>query len=162
MALFVTTKELANSLDLSERRINQLVVEGVLEKGKDGKFNIYSAIEGYIKKTYGIEQELSFEVERARHEKIKKDMAQIRLDKLRNRVHDAKDIELILSNMIVTFKTRMLGIPSQVAPRVLGKKDISDVIGEITREIKEALKELSDYKPDMFKQEGDAGGEKDN
>jgi phage terminase Nu1 subunit (DNA packaging protein) len=162
MALYVNAKELANALDLSERRINQLVSEGTLEKGNDGKFNIYSAIESYVKKTHGLDADLSYEVERAEHEQIKKEMAQIRLDKLRNKVHDAKDVELVLTNMLVTFRTRMLGIPSQVAPRILGKKDLASVIGDITTEIKEALKELSEYNPEMFKPEGDDGGEKNN
>lgn len=40
MALFVTTKEVANALNLSERRINQLVSEGILKKGNDRKFYI--------------------------------------------------------------------------------------------------------------------------
>lgn len=41
MALYVNGKELANALDLSERRINQLVSEGTLEKGNDWKYNVY-------------------------------------------------------------------------------------------------------------------------
>jgi len=155
LALFVTTKELANALDLTERRINQLVAEGVLEKGRDGKFDVYIAIESYIKKAYGIEDGLSFDIERAKHEQIKKEIAQLRLDKLKNRLHDTKDVERVMTNMIVTFRNRMLGIPSQVAPRILGKKEIGEVIDEITREIKEGLKELSEYDPEMFTQKED-------
>lgn len=77
-------------------------------------------------------------------------MAEIELAKLKNKMHDAEDVERVLTGMLINFRNRMLTIPVKVSPKIIGQKNIA-VINEILRgEIQDALQELSEYEPEMF------------
>lgn len=61
------------------------------------------------------------------------------------RLHDAKDIELIVTKMLMNFRSRIMAVPSKLAPR-LTKENDTNAIYEILKEaMDDALNELSDY-----------------
>ena len=51
--------------------------------------------------------------------------------------------------MLVAFKTRMMNIPSKVAP-ILESRDAAFIKDRLTSEVIEALNELKDYDPRAF------------
>ncbi len=60
-----------------------------------------------------------------------------------------QDVEIVMTDMLVAFKTRMMNIPSKVAP-ILESRDAVFIKDRLTCEIIEALNELKDYDPRAF------------
>lgn len=66
------------------------------------------------------------------------------------RLHEAKDVELVVTKMLMSFRSRIMAIPSKLAPR-LTKESNTTTIYEILKEaMDDALNELSDY-DELFK-----------
>lgn len=159
--IVVNTDVLASVLGFTRQRINQLAKEGVLEKQAPGRFllllNIKKYIE-YMRVGQADKEEESataqYWEEKALHEKAKRKIAELKLARISNQLHDATDIEYVLTNMLVTFRNRILGIPGKLAPQLLGVNSLTEIQELIDRELREALTELSEYDPAMF-----AGGE---
>ena len=149
MPLLVSVKGLAQALDLSERRINQLTSEGIFEK-EGGKFDVKNAIENYMRNKLGIEEKVSYEVERALHEKAKREKAELQVAKLKNELHEASDVEIVITGMLVTFKNKILSLSSKVAPQLIGQRNINKISDILDGELRECLVELSQYDPKLF------------
>lgn len=158
--LVVSTDVMADILGFTRRRVNQLVNEGVLERKAPGRFLLLQNVKKYLEflrtGQYEEEEEAQAEYweEKALHEKAKREMAELKLAKLKNQLHDATDIELVMTNMLVNFRNRILGIPQKVAPKIIGIENLAEISEIINNELLEALTELSEYDPAMF-----AGGE---
>lgn len=166
--IVVNTDALANLLGYTRQRINQLAKEGVLEKQAPGRFLLLKNVQKFIdfvrtgqRPSEEDEANAKYWEEKALHEKAKRETAQIRLAKLKNQMHDAADVELVMTNMLVTFRSRILSIPDKVAPKVLGVKSLSEISESINTELLEALTELSEYDPSMFAGGGDDEEEDD-
>lgn len=56
-------------------------------------------------------------------------------------------MEEFLTNMLVSFKSRLLSIPQKVAPIVVSEDDVNRISDILEKEIFEALEELSEYDP---------------
>jgi hypothetical protein len=168
--LIVSTDAMATLLGFTRQRINQLAKEGILEKQAAGRYPLMKNVQRYIEylrtgvKDKGDEDDeaqAKYWEEKALHEKAKREMAEIKLAKLKNQMHDASDVELVMTNMLVTFRTRILAIPDKVAPRVIGLKNLSEISDAINNELLEALTELSEYDPALFAGGGDDETEDD-
>lgn len=161
--IIVNTDALASLLGYTRQRINQLAKEGVLEKQAPGRWLLMKNVQRYIEylrtgtdENDEEEAQAKYWEEKALHEKAKRETAEIKLAKLKNQMHDAADIELVMTNMLVTFRSRVLSIPDKVAPKVLGVTNLSEIADIINAELIETLTELSEYDPLMF-----AGGDDD-
>lgn len=159
--LIVSTDVLADLLGYTRQRINQLAREGVLEKQAPGRFLLKLNIKKYLDfvrtgQMTDEEEEAAKQYweEKALHEKAKRQIAELKLAKLKNQLHDAADVEMVMTNMLTTFRNRILAIPQKVAPKIIGMKNLAEISEAINMELLEALTELSDYDPAMF-----AGGE---
>lgn len=159
--LVVSTDVLADLLGYTRQRINQLAKEGVLEKQAPGRFLLKLNIKKYLDflRTGQMTEEEEeaarrYWEEKALHEKAKRQIAELKLARLQNRLHDAADVELVMTNMLTTFRNRILAIPQKVAPKIIGMKNLAEISEAINIELLEALNELSDYDPALF-----AGGE---
>ena len=168
--LIVSTDAMATLLGFTRQRINQLAKEGILEKQAAGRYPLMKNVQRYIEylrtgvKDKGDEDDeaqAKYWEEKALHEKAKREMAEIKLAKLKNQMHDASDVELVMTNMLVTFRTRILAIPDKVAPKVIGLKNLSEISDAINNELLEALTELSEYDPALFAGGGDDETEDD-
>lgn len=158
--LVVNTDTMATLLGFTRQRINQLAKEGILEKQAAGRFPLMKNIQRYIEylksgqKPEEEEHAAKYWEEKALHEKAKRELAELRLARLRGQLHDAADVELVLTNMLATFRNRVLAIPQKVAPKVIGMNNLAEINETINVELLDALTELSEYDPIMF-----AGGE---
>lgn len=159
--LIVNTDVLAGLFGYTRQRINQLVKEGVLEKQAPGRFPLHQNIRKYLdfirfghKLDDAEEATAQYWEEKALHEKAKREIAELKLGKLKNQLHDAADVEMAMTNMIVTFRNRILAIPQKVAPKVIGVTNPAEISDVINTELLEALTELSEYDPGLF-----AGGD---
>lgn len=165
--IVVNTKALADLFGYSSQRINQLAQEGILEKKAAGRWPLMKNVQRFINylrtnandKDKSENQAIYWE-EKALHERAKREIAEIELAKLKNRMHDAADVEYVMTNMLITFRNKILAMPEKLAPKVYGLKTLSEISEIIHDELAEALNELSEYDPVMF--EGDNDGEEDD
>ncbi len=147
---FVTSAELAKLIGVSQRRIQQLESEGILIKNPDNKFELSKNIQLFYMWKLRPAENADYMKEHALLEKAKREKAEIELAKLQNRIHDADDIEEVLTGMLITFRTRILALPSKVAPLIIGQKNIGVITDVLRKELKTVLIELSEYDPEMF------------
>ncbi|HYE80864.1 MAG TPA: hypothetical protein VEG39_01720 [Clostridia bacterium] len=137
-------------LGVSQRRIQQLENDGVLIKNSDSKFELSKNVELYYNWKLKPTSAANYENEKALHEKAKREKAEMVNAKLQNWLHDAKDVELVMTNMLINFRNKMLNIPSNLSPKLVRQKNINIINYELDKAIKEALAELKEYDPSMF------------
>lgn len=156
-SITVSSTIMGNLFSLTQRRIRQLAEEGIIEKASRGKYVLYPSIQkyiAYVKTAYESKDEpdrdIDYEDERALHERIKREIAEINLAKIKGEVHESKDVEAVMNNMLANFRARMIGVPAKVAPMLIARDNIAVIQSYIEKEILEALEELSEYDPEIF------------
>jgi len=151
MSKLITARELGEILGISERRVNQIVTEKqTFERELNGKFDVVKCVEAYYRDMLlDVDYKADLDRERALHEKAKREKSELLLQQMKNELHWGKDVELILTDMLVTFRNRVLGVPATVASKLVNK-NIPEIIQILTSELKIALTELSGYNPERF------------
>lgn len=156
--LYISPVGFGRAIGVSGRRVNQLIADGVLVRDKNGKLEAETQLLKYClylknqKETKDDEAKVDYWDEKAKHEKAKRELTEIRLDKTLLKMHDAQDIELVLSEMLTNLRTQLLGIPTQLAA-ALANKTSEEIYTVMTEAIETRLAELSEYRPDMFQPE---------
>ena len=149
MKFAVSAEELAEFIDISERRVYQLVDAEIIDRVEEGKYDLKECAKKYYEFKFGSGSRDLNEV-RAEHEEIKKRISEIKLAKQQNKVHDAADVEFAMTNMLTTFRNRILAIPSKLAPQITGIKNTNKISNLLNTELREVLEELSEYNPALF------------
>ena len=154
-----STRELSQLLNITQRRINQLVEEKILTREANGEFVLPKAISDYYVFKYKNTEQVDFNKEKALHERAKRRLAEFEVRKRANELHEATDVEAVLTEMLINLRNNLLSIPPKMATQLAGKSKYE--IEEILRkEIEFHLLELKDYSPTMFnnKVDGDDSG----
>ncbi len=166
--VIVNTDYLAKMFGVTRRYVNQLAKEGVLERRAPGRWPLETNVIKYIEflrsgksDPEGQESKSIYWEERAKHEAAKREMAELNLAKLKNQMHDAADVEMVMTNMLTVFRNRILGIPQKLAPKLISMNNLAEISSIIETELMEALSELKDYDPTLFMVE-DGGDEQDD
>lgn len=150
-----TTAQLAEILGLTPRRVQQLAEEEVLVKAGRGKYKAVESIQRYIqslqlKDQSGRDGEIDYFKERARHEKAKRERAELELAVMKGELHRSEDVRTVMNDMIAAFRSRILAIPSKLAPQLVGKTELPVIQEMLSHETHAALTELSNYDPAVF------------
>jgi hypothetical protein len=95
-----------------------------------------------------------YDAEKARLTRAKRISAELDLAVKSGQLHRAAEVEGVMTDMLATFRTRVLALPARVAPLVLGKEELAEVKGTMQKYVKEVLEELSDYEPKKFAPKG--------
>ncbi|WP_036746549.1 hypothetical protein [Paenibacillus sp. UNC451MF] len=152
--MIFTTNQLAELLNVTPRRVQQLAEDGTLVKSERGKYKAFESIQNYIKSIQGKQGDGNTDVdyfnERALHEKAKREIAEIELSVMRGDLHRSQDVKYVMNDMLAAFRSRMLALPAKLSPQLLGKNKLPVINSLLTSEIREALKELSEYDPQAF------------
>ena len=86
---------LSKMLGISDRRIRQLADEGVIIRVSQGRYNLEKSIKGYVlnlkianssKEQLRLDDELDLEKEKAKHERVKRQMDEMKLSLMRGRM----------------------------------------------------------------------------
>ncbi len=154
-----SSSDLASLLQITQRRTNQLADEKIITRQPEGDFILPEAVAEFYAHKYKAEKALDLMSERAMHEKVKRELSELDLRQRQRELHEATDVEMVLTDMLVRIRTRLLGIPMARAPRLAGlsKGKIADMLN---KEIESALMELKDYSPTMFDDAGRGGMER--
>lgn len=147
-------KMLSRLLGISVRRINQMIKnEGKITKEPEGDFILQKAISQYYIAKYK-QDDVDYSHEKALHERAKRKLTEMEVRKRANELHEAADVEIVLTDMLVNLRTKLLGIPAKLATQ-LAERNKEEVESLLTKEIEFILLEVKDYKPTMFEMSGD-------
>ena len=161
----IKLSELADFLDLSDRRIQQLAEEEVIERVRKGQYKFVSSVKNYmesLKSVYGEIEDEDGTKHRVdlKEEKTKKEIKyiakkieekEIKLRKMRGEIYEAKDVENVWSRVIEIFKSRLLNIAPRLAPKLKGEEDSKFIEQTIDLEVTNALESLSNINSDEYK-----------
>jgi len=154
----VNSITLADLFGITDRRVRQLADEGVFQSISRGKYEMRDCIRKYCvylraaaeSCTAKTEIKINYDTEKALHEKAKREKAELQLKVMKGDLHRSEDIEFVMVDMIAKAKTKLLALPSKLAPMVLNRSDMSMVQGLLQMQVEEALNELADYTPELF------------
>jgi phage terminase Nu1 subunit (DNA packaging protein) len=156
------TTQLAKLLLLTNRHVRRLAADGVLVRARDeagnelrGRYELVENIQAYIRyqrEALRLDDASDSRGAQLRNQKLAAEaqIADIRLAVLRGEVHNAKDVEFVMTNMITYMKQHLLSIPSRTARLCVGVTSFQKIYDLLSREIEAVLRELTDYNPDMF------------
>lgn len=137
---------MAACFGLTRQRIVQLANDGVLVRDEKSKYPVAENIKLFLAFRSGGKGAISFDDEKALHEKAKRELAELELAKKMGTVHEAKDIELMVGGLIAVFKRRIESIPHKMAMVLANSSKSSDEINDIlVAEIDKALTELANF-----------------
>jgi len=156
--LVVTTPVISSLFGLTDRRVRQLVEEGIIGRVKNGSYDLAQTVKQYIMflrassdgKELERDSESMYLLEKTKHEAAKREIAEIELAQIRGRMHDAVDIERVMTDMLMAFRAKMLTMPSKIAPLLIAHNEIAVIQDIIQKEVHEALAELAEYDPEVF------------
>lgn len=159
--IVVASKVLESLFGLKDRTIRDLADKGIVKRDSHGKYLLWNSAKGYITalkainagkngiKTEDDEQDLDYDREHAAHERVKRQISEIRLQLIKGQVHKAEDVERVMTDMFEKFKSKMNAIPSKMAKKLEGKSRI-EIQTMLREEIDGALIELSSYNAQDF------------
>lgn len=149
----VNQKELSQCLGISTRQIRNLKSEGLFQTETNSRgYSLEKCVQEYINFKINAEMgrrtNIKKEEVQAEHEEIKKQISVLKLRKLRRELHEASDVEAFLTDMLTSFRNRLLSLPPKLAMQLSGINDLNDMIKAIKTELENTLEELSQYDPD--------------
>lgn len=144
----VNQKQLAGILGISDRRVRQLKADYGMFAFSDGRrYNLEKCVQEFIEyRVQNITEDAGGSVKDS-HEKIKKEISELKLRKIRHDMHEASDVEEFLTNMLVSFRGTLLALPSRTAPLVAGEDDVRAITETLEKEVLQVLEQLSEYDP---------------
>lgn len=160
--VFQSATEIAKLLMLSERRVRQLVEQGVLPKEERGRYALVPCIQAYIKflRDRAIGGDISEAGDdKARLLKAKADIAEMQAKETAGVLVRTEQVEQVWTEAVSRFRQRVLAVPSKAAPLTAVEVETEACHEIIETYLHEALAELSAGQVDGSDAtgEGDAG-----
>lgn len=141
----VTQRQMAQALKLSAARVNDLCNENILvrdETSRSGQVMLFDSLRNYFLSRKTTDEGANYWLEKARHEKAKRELAELKLQRERGEVYDAAEYEATLLEALTDFKTKLTGLGHKLARQLEGKTS-AQICDIIDAEIDQTLKELS-------------------
>jgi len=154
-----TQAELAAHLGVSAKYINDLIGKGVIKRQDKGKYDLDECRKQYI--SHIREQaagrasagELVLADERARLAKEQADAKEMENAVERGDLVYIEDVAKQIENQLTKVRTRLLSVPTKVAPEAHACASVREVQNVIELAITEALNELVGYSQDTASEE---------
>ncbi len=154
----VSVGVMANIFSLSERRVRQMAEEGIVVRAAKGRYRLVESLKNYMlalklaaegMNAENPDGEININEEKALHERVKRHISEMKYRVMKGKLHKAENVERVMTDMLASFKTRLLNIPSKVAPSLENRKT-AYIKDRLSKEISEVLNELKDYDPKHF------------
>lgn len=153
--LEIGTSEFAKMVGKTPQWIRQLTRDGVLTQCGRGKYNMAENIIAYIEHVSGGKEEdgkpRHIDV-KTEHEILKKEKTELQVQQLRGQLHAAEDVRLVMGDMILSAKSKLLTLPTRIAGQLEGEST-KTIEQTLRTEIEDALTVLVNYSPQMFEKE---------
>ena len=152
----IKATELAKLLGITDRHLRNLANEKIIKKTEKGKYLFLESVHGYIEYIESKNDvDLNLKDEKIKEEikRIKKDteLKGLKIKEHRNQFHSANIIEKVMTSSLVNLKGRLLSLSNRLAPQLIALDNLGEIQEVIQDSIIEALEELSEYNPEMFK-----------
>jgi phage terminase Nu1 subunit (DNA packaging protein) len=148
----VDISKVARALNLKERRIQQLANEGMPREAR-GQYDLVKCMLWYIRYLqHALEKKsvptsdgdfVGVREERARLLRADADLREIELAEKRSQLVAIKDVEFMLTDLVLTTKARIMALPPRLAPELVGESSIIMIHAKIEKACKEALSYLA-------------------
>lgn len=160
----VSSKVLADIIQVSDRRIRQLADEGILVRSRQGRYLLKDSLRNYIvnlkvennMKQSGkptpeasLDEISDLNTEKACHEHIKRQISELKLAVMKGKLYEEGNVEEVLNDMLTSFKQKLLGVPAKLSS-LLENRDKKTINQILTDEMHSVLVELSNYNPEDF------------
>lgn len=146
----VSAAVIGRALKLSSRRITQLRDEGRIPGADGGKFVLGDAIGAYCEfmrfgeRPTDADGDLDFTQERARLARAQREGHDLKNSVLRSELLPLDDMEAVVGNLLEAVRTKMLALPTKMAPRCLGLTSMAEARDLLTGMVHDALNDLAD------------------
>lgn len=163
----VTSTEIARLIGKTSRTVQQLTSDGILPtmevKNKtrvSRRYDKYKTVQAYIKhveqraaEKNGTEKEqerLDIEID---IKKTKLRMEQLKLEEMEGRMHSAKDVEDMTTDLVLCVRSNLLSMPGQLAVEIAQITDASEASAKLSEAVYSILEELTgyEYNPEEYK-----------
>lgn len=151
----ISTTELASIVGKTTSWIRQLTRDGILKQSGRGKYILADAMQAYIEHASGGKEEDNrprLRDEQAELTRIRKEDAMLDLAVKRGELHKADDVRSVVTDMLLNFRSRIMALPTMIAPKVAYLKEIPKIAAVLDEELRIALTTLADYKPEDYKE----------
>lgn len=154
----VSAAVLGNIFSVKDSRVRQMAREGIIERVAKGRYNLVDSLKNYILALKvaaegsgidALDSDINIDEEKALHERVKRHISELKLRTMKGELHKSADVERAMADMLAAFRTRILAIPSKIAP-TLEDRDVNYIKDRLLAECTEALSELKDYDPRAF------------
>lgn len=158
-----TAAALGRALGLSEEAVRAMARQGVIREGKteNGLYLLERSAREIIaarKKAEEGERPVSYEDEKAKLMKIKRESAEYDLELRKKELHTTEDIELTVTAVLTRFRSKVRALPARLAPQCAITSDKQEIYEVLKRATDETLEELSDLES-LLTEEGENGQE---
>lgn len=133
---------MAAIVGMTERRLQQLANEGMPKAGRDG-YPLAACVQWIIEYWRKRATQTPLGDARRRIAEAEATQAEISLARARAEVAPVATLARSYGEACARVRTRMMAIPSKVAPQVHRMKTIAEIEATVRREVVEALEELS-------------------
>lgn len=168
-SITVSAAVLGDLFGVTDRRIRQMAEEGTVVRAAKGRYKLVDSVKSYLL-TLKMSVEnadielpdgnIDIEEEKALHERVKRHISELKFQTMKGELHKAEDVKIVMTDMLASFKTRLMNIPSKTAP-ILENRDAMYIKDRLTKEVLEVLNELKDYNPKDFYSDECVAGEED-
>ena len=163
----VDVGKVANALNLTEQRVQQLVKEGMPREGR-GQYDAVKCMLWYIRYLQQALEKKSIPTldggyagereERVRLLRADADLREMELAKERGQLISLATHESELSNLVLTTKARIMAVPPRLAPELVTETSRLMIQAKMEAALKDALallaKSFNDGSPDTSKRPG--------
>lgn len=162
------TQVIARIFGVSTRRVEQLTTEGVIKAAPNSrprKYDLLPTIQRYIQylsdKANGREKKQTasdLEESKLRAEvqikEAKAEVAKLELAEIKGKMHRAEDVEAIMTDHVLYFRSMLMAMPGKLAVDLAGTHTANEQAERVKQEIYFILSELAGYKydPEEYKQ----------
>lgn len=141
---------IAEILNLTPRRVQQLVKEKIIPKAVHGEYELFGCIKGYImylqERTSGREVTTAdAHAERTRLLKAQADKTELEVAQIKEKLLPALEVANTWSNIVLTCRAKLLTIPNTLANQLIICKKPQEIEVQLKEAIYEALNELASY-----------------
>lgn len=154
--IVVPATELSKYIGVGTRQIRRLAEEGLIIKTSNGRYKLQESVYNYIlnlkvnNQRIEKDEDLDLDKEKAKHEKVKREMAELKLALMNGSMHKSEDVRQVMVDMLANFKTRCLALPAKLAPYLINQTNRAEVQEILQKEMNQLLCELRDYNPKDF------------
>lgn len=143
--LTCTQKALAEVLNLTPARVNQLIEEKIVvsdERDKQGAVMVVESLRNYYLSKNAAGSGVDFWKEKGLHERAKRQLAELKVRQAEGELYVAEEVEKTYSELLIMLRSNLLGLPTKFASQLEGKSR-EEIFATLTQEIENLLQEMT-------------------